>query len=54
MGPKPEAEQVHARPSQNTCLGSGVKTLASSYIEQATKELEGLRERESKSHYEVE
>ncbi len=45
--PQHKPRQVKARPSQNTCLRSELKNLATSYNQEAIKELEGLRDREN-------
>ncbi len=41
--PEPKPQQVQARPSQNTCLRSELKNLATSYIKEVIKELKRLR-----------
>ncbi len=40
-----EEEQIQARPSQNNHLRNELKNLATSYNQEATKELEGLMDR---------
>ncbi len=42
---EPEPKQIQARPSQHTRLRSELKNLSTSYNQEVTKELEGLRDR---------
>ncbi len=42
---EPKPQQVQTRPSQNSCLRSGLKNLATSYNQESIKELKGLRDR---------
>ncbi len=42
--PKPESEQVQARPRQNMCLRSELKNIATSCNQEMTNELECLRD----------
>ncbi len=43
--PEPKPQKVQAHPSQNTHLRSELKNLATSYNQEAPKELEGHRDR---------